>query len=163
MKKLVTDHPHDISQALHSLVGKGFLQREGTSSATFYYLAGQHPVQDEMSGAHGGISDRFPEKSEHLTGNSEHREALQLPAQPVRRSSKASRDVGEQTILQVCSGSYLSLDELSRLLGRTKDSRRNHYENRMIEEGRLIQKVKNAPSHPGQGYMAVGDEGQDGS
>ena len=109
MKELVKNHPHDISQSLHVLVEKGFLQREGSSTATFYYLTGHHPMQDEMFGVPAG-------SPEHLEGSSEHWTRLLTLAEPVRRSQKSPKELVESVILQLCSDTYLTLDELSRLL-----------------------------------------------
>lgn len=171
MKELVKDHPHDISQALHALVEKGFIEREGSGNGTFYYLIGEHPMQDEMFGAQVGRSEQMVVSSEHLTGNMVHLgptpeqwDRLMEIAKPIRESSKVkSKKIIEDIILVLCADNYLTLDELHHLLNREKDSLRNHYVNRMIEEGKLIPKYKNIPNHPKQGYMAVSrDEGQNG-
>lgn len=76
-------------------------------------------------------------------------------AEPFRISSKASGDQIEDTILKLCSGRYVTIDQLAYLLGRGKTGLRTRFINRMVHEGRLLPKYRNIPSHPRQGYTAA--------
>ena len=93
--------------------------------------------------------------SEYLVGSSEHLDTLLEIAEPVRSLRNASREVVEATILLLCDGRYLTLENLADLLNRGKDSLRNHYINPMLESGRLEAKYKNIRTHPRQGYRAT--------
>ena len=97
----------------------------------------------------------MPESFEHLIASSEHLDTLREIARPVGSVRKASRKVVEATILRLCEGRYLTLDDLADLLNRSKDSLRNHYINPMLEDGRIEAKYKNVPTHPLQGYRTV--------
>ena len=97
----------------------------------------------------------MPESFEHLIASSEHLDTLREIARPVGSVRKASRKVVEVTILRLCEGRYLTLDDLADLLNRSKDSLRNHYINPMLEDGRIEAKYKNVPTHPLQGYRTV--------
>jgi len=173
LKELTKEHPHDITVSLHALVEHGFLKSEGVGRGTFYYLPGRHPMRDEMFGA-GAVcsvqssehlpensehlkdsSEHLPENSEHLEDSSEHLNTLLLIAEPVRSAGKAPKEHVESTILQLCDGRYLTLEELSSLLNRSNDSLRNHYINPMLQDGRLEQKYKNVTTHPYQKYRTV--------
>jgi predicted HTH transcriptional regulator len=101
MKELVKEHSHDISLSLHTLVEKGFLQREGSSTGTFYYLTGHHPMQDEMFGVpvrnpelQAGSSEHLTRSPEHFTTTSEHWATLLTLAEPVRNSQKSPKELG---------------------------------------------------------------------
>jgi len=166
LKEVTKEHPHDITVALHGLVEKGFLISEGSGRNTFYYRPGHHPMGDEMFGAESicskPASEHLPESSEHLPGSSEHLDTLRTIAEPVRTSRKAPKEMVEATILLLCEGRYLTLEELATLLNRSKDSLRNHYINPLLEGGRLEAKYKNVRTHPLQGYRKVDDMGSEG-
>lgn len=49
--------------------------------------------------------------SEHVPGNSEHLDVLREVAGPVRSVRKAPRKIVEATILCLCEGRYLTLDD----------------------------------------------------
>jgi len=188
LKELSREHPHDITVSLHALVENGFLKSEGIGRGTFYYLPGKHPIRDEMFGAsevssaqrsehlsvdRGGLDRagfnragfnrpiRSMQSSEHLENYSEHLDTLLPIAESVRSVKKAPKELVESTILQLCDGRYLTLEELSSLLNRSKDSLRNHYINPMLQDGRIEQKYKNVPTHPNQKYRTV-EEGRGG-
>jgi len=93
--------------------------------------------------------------------SSEHLNTLLIIAEQVRTAGKAPKEHVESTILQLCDGRYLTLEELSSLLNRSKDSLRNHYINPMLQDGRIEQKYKNVPTHPNQKYRTV-EEGRGG-
>ncbi|MDD1728079.1 MAG: AAA family ATPase, partial [Methanospirillum sp.] len=182
MKELVKDHPHDISRSLHALVEHGFLESDGSGKATFYYLPGKHPMQDEMFGVHGSSNEvssvHMGESPVHLTASLVHLEGssdrliddpdilpeLQGIAKPVFSTGKASKELIEETIIRLCEDRFLTIDELATLLNRNKNSLRSRYISQMIVDGRLIQKYRNVPSHPNQKYTtAFGGKKEDGS
>ena len=166
LNEVTTEHPHDITVALHGPVGKGLLMSEGSGRSTFSYRPGRHPMAGGCSELLGSVRSRAPnicrgsfehltESFEHLIASSEHLDTLREVARPVGSVRKASRKVVEATILRLCEGRYLTLDDLADLLNRSKDSLRNHYINPMLEDGRIEAKYKNVPTHPLQGYRTV--------
>ena len=62
-----------------------------------------------------GSSEHLPESFEHLIASSEHLDTLREIARPVGSVRKASRKVVEATILRLCEGRYLALDDLADL------------------------------------------------
>ena len=72
-----------------------------------------------MFGAPGicskSISEHLPESFGHLIASSEHLDALREIARPVGSVRKASRKVVEATVLRLCEGRYLALDDLAGL------------------------------------------------
>jgi len=162
LKEVTKEHRHDITVALHGLVEKGLLMSEGSGRSTFYYRPGHHPMESEMFGAPGicsksssehlpGSFEHLTESSEHLIASFEHLDKLREIAGQVRSVRKASRTVVEATILCLCEGRYLTLDDLADLLNRSKDSLRNHYINPMLEDGRIEARYKNVPTIPSRG------------
>jgi len=159
LKEVTKEHRHDITVALHGLVEKRLLMSEGSGRSTFYYRPGHHPMEGEMFGAPGicskSSSEHLSESFEHLIASSEHLDTLRKIAGPVSSVRKASKKVVEATILHLCEGRYLTLDDLADLLNRNKDSLRNHYINPMLEDGRIEARYKNVPTHPLQGYRTA--------
>ncbi len=60
-------------------------------------------------------SEHLPESFGHLIASSEHLDALREIARPVGSVRKASRKVVEATVLRLCEGRYLALDDLAGL------------------------------------------------
>ena len=60
-------------------------------------------------------SEHLPESFEHLIASSEHLDTLHEIARPVGSVRKASRKVVEATVLRLCEGRYLALDDLAGL------------------------------------------------
>jgi len=151
LKELSREHPHDITVSLHHLVKQGLLVSEGSGRNTFYYIPGRHPMEDEMFG--GGICSK--PGSEHLEESSEHLNELQIIAKSVSSVKKAPKELVISTILELCKDQDLTLEELSVLLNRNKDSLRMHYINPMLREGKIEQKYKNVTTHPYQKYRTI--------
>lgn len=121
---------------------RGGLDRGGFSRAGFGRIGFGRVVHSEHS-------------SEHLNDSSEHSDTLLRIAEPVRSVKKAPKELVESTILQLCQGRYLTLEELSSILSRNKDSLRINYISPMLKDGRIEQLYKNVTTHPNQKYRAV--------
>lgn len=139
------EHPKEIGDCLKRLVNKGYLKQSGHGRGTQYNLA-----EREQSNFLLLTSD-----SEHLPESSEHLQNLQQIATPVREKSHAKKEVVRKVILELCSEQYLSLQTLAELLGRKRDSIRNHYIKPMLLEGMLKLKHPELTNHPQQAYKTV--------
>ena len=175
LTELTKEHPSDLTNILHGLVAKKFLDNEGKGMGTFYFLPGAHPIestgakevfglnvidyQSEVkrpSSGHKGLSSGYKE------GNSGHSEALQghldnlrSIAQPVASAQRAPKNLVESTILKLCNGRYLSLSELAELLDRDPDTLRKNFIRVMLGEQQLIPEHPNIKTHPKQRYIAA--------
>ncbi len=157
---MTTEHRHDITKHLQRLVADGFLESRGATKGTYYFFPGHPPGEEaDLEGFQPASpqqippsSEHLPPSSEHLAPSSEHLERLKAIAEPVRSQGKAPKEQVERVILELCKARYLTLRDLADLLDRAPDSLRNHYVNRMVEEGRLVPKFPDKPSHPDQGY-----------
>lgn len=99
-------------------------------------------------------SEHYDGDSEHLDVSSEHCEALLKIAGPVREKGRVDKAIVAEVIINLCSGRYLELRTLAKLLNRSPDSLRNHYVNPLIKEGRLEPHFPERPNHPNQAYSA---------
>ena len=57
-----------------------------------------------------------------------------------------------QTILEVCSKEYISLEVLAILLKRSSESLRKHYLNPLVKTNLLVRAYPTKPNHPKQAY-----------
>ncbi|MCB9199002.1 MAG: putative DNA binding domain-containing protein [Flavobacteriales bacterium] len=76
-------------------------------------------------------------------------------AEIIRSSKRADRSTMRQTILALCSGRYLSLDDLARLLGRQQEGIRDGYVSPMYKEGLLERRYPDKPNHRDQAYRTI--------
>ena len=106
LKEVTKEHPHDISVVLHDLVEKGLLVNEGPGRSTFSCRLGAPGICSKSS------SEHLPESFGHLIASSEHLDALREIARPVGSVRKAPKKVVEATILRLCEGRCLILDDL---------------------------------------------------
>lgn len=180
LRSMCADHRHDLTLALSSLVKDGFLGSAGATRGKYYFFPGEPPlpsntdlpVRSEHLGgevrAFGGDrsehlasnSAQLPVRSEHLAPRSEHLEEkssehwhqLLEVGNAVRTSGKAPKEEIEAVILAVCQGCYLTLRELSRILGRSENTIRQNYLSGMARDGRIILRYPQTPHHPSQAY-----------
>lgn len=132
---------------------------------TFYFLPGEHPMQDELFGGpveQAPNSELLPVSSELLSDSSELLpedspawQTLWELAESIRVTGKSPKISVESTILQLCQGQYLTLEQLAKLLNRKRDSLRTKYINPMVDRRLLEPLYPNIRNHPKQKYRAV--------
>ncbi|MEP0547500.1 MAG: ATP-binding protein [Rhodothermales bacterium] len=111
-----------------------------------------------------GSSTHPAESSTHSEGGStqeeqdvEQDERLRAIAKPVSTRKTAPRKLVRRTILELCTGRYLTLQELADLLNRDPRTLRTHYIPELVSEGRLEQKYP-TKSDPRQAYRTRDEE-----
>lgn len=153
------------------LPGEHPLQASGASSVLG--LDGSSPSSDHLppSSEHlPGNSEHLPPSPEHLPANSEHLDPnaplyqistddwarLLADTATIRETGKVNdRNQIHHAILTITQGRFLTLVQIATLLGRKKDSLRNHYINTMLDAGQLRPEFPNIKSHPKQRYTAT--------
>ena len=167
LQGMLTRHPVDITAMLRALVQRKLLVPEGVGRETRYTLgvgsiqvtppdlAGYPP---DLTGHPPDLATLPPDPADHspvLVGHADEPAsdpALLMLAKPIRDSGKAPQERVRETILTLCSGRYLSLRDLSSLLGRTPEALRDGYVNPMVKEGTLERRHPDAPSRRDQAY-----------
>lgn len=177
LHELTSDHPRDITNLLGELVEDGFLESKGTGKGTYYILPGQEePSEGEISlfetwNPTDSSRSKQPARreEEQATKNSEGRpsqqeeheetwEQLLEIAEPVRETGKAPQEQVKSTILELCRGRYLRVSQLVDLLGRSKDTLRNHYLNKLVKEEKLKLHYPDKLTHEDQAYKTDLDD-----
>ena len=177
LHELTGDHPRDITNLLGELVEDDFLESKGTGKGTYYILPGQEgPGEGELSlfetwSPTDSSRSEQPARTEEeqVTKNSEGRpsrkeeheetwEQLLEIAEPVRETGKAPREQVKSKILELCRGRYLKVSQLVDLLGRSKDTLRNHYLNKLVKEDKLKLHYPDKLTHEDQAYKTDLDD-----
>lgn len=164
LQEMLAQHPVDITRMLRGLVHEGLLVSEGQGRWTKYSLPilGSSPdltgSPPDLVGSPQGLPGNYldlavtpPDMTLYSPENDP--ELLRIGA-PVRESGKAHAPLVRATILALCTDQYLSLRDLSALLGRNQEGLRNSYVTSMVSEGLLELRYPDTPSHPDQAYRA---------
>jgi ATP-dependent DNA helicase RecG len=157
LKEVSMLHPHDLTKVLQELVAGGFLESTGASKATVYFLP-MTTIQKTLSSTYQPdqkVSElRASEPNPvHLDGSSVHLELKEI-ANYVSSKGGVPREDMDKTIIKLCEGRYLTVQDIAQLVNRSPPTIRTHYINRLVTTGDLKIKYPTR-SHPKQAYFAV--------
>ena len=119
--------------------------------------SGRSQQETDSSQQERRSSQQASRSSHQETGDSQ-QESLLAIAQPVRERPTAPRKLVESVILQLCTGRFLTLQQIALLLNRSPGTLHNHYLGRLVREKRLALKYRETPSHPNQAYTTPGSK-----
>jgi len=185
IKEMSDIHPSDLSKELRDLVNRGFLKSAGATRAMVYTFPksglpeSDDTIQTRLDGIaeqEGGNSVLLPDSSVHLVPSSVHLpdssvhlvpSSVHLPDSSVHSAlrslvderflgrKKVSNTLMEETILILCSGQFLTLNQLADLLKRSPKTIRTHYLNQLVKRKVLELKYPDKHTHPNQGYRTL--------
>lgn len=167
LQQITTDHPHDLTIILQSLVDRGYLTRYGVGRGAYYRLKGKNreirenrslfqELLTDSSEQMIGNSEQIPvPDSEQMLDNSEQMQDIDPLIQRVRATSKISSEQIEQAILHICKDHFMTLHEIATLLNRSGDTLRTHYINKMVRQGKLQMRYPKTLNHPAQAYQTL--------
>ncbi|HQK25610.1 MAG TPA: hypothetical protein PK393_08840 [Synergistaceae bacterium] len=105
-------------------------------------------------------SEHLAMSSEHLTPSSEHLEPdplfdpkLREIAEPVKNSRKAPHELIETAIINLCTGRFLTLNQIAHLLGRSPHGLRQRFIRSLVDQSRVLERrFPQQPNHEQQAY-----------
>ena len=157
LQQLLVDHPVDITRMLSGLCDAGHLVSDRRRRWTTYRLPGEGTSEPSVFAA-GDSSHSRPDSS-HLAPDSSHSEevepTLQEIAEPVARSGRVTTELMDLTLCKLCSGRFLTAEELGRLLNRSAANLRSRHLSRLVVSGRLRPRFPEATNRPDQAYTTV--------
>lgn len=168
LQELVAEHPADITRCLQGLCERGFLSSDNRRRWAQYRLRGGDSVP--LGGGSvplGGDSVPLGEDSVPLGGDSARElsagtrevwSALAELAAPVADRGKASSGLIRDVIRRLCSGRFLTCEELGRLLRRNPSRLRRIFVSPMVRAGTLRLKFPTSLNRPDQAYIATDEE-----
>ncbi len=179
LQGMLTLHRVDITRMLGGLVQQGFLDSDGVGRGTRYSVPQGTSVSDSggasplstgatlLSGEAPPLSpgatllneEAPPLTAPELSGL-ENLDQLEAIASAVRKRKRANPEVMKQTIQSLCTEGFLTLQQLSILLGRAPKGLQEDHLRPMLEEGQLRLRFPENPTHPQQAYRstAIDDE-----
>jgi len=153
LQETLTLHRRDITSLLQYLVKDGFLVPDGVGRGTRYGLGVAEGSRDSAAIPPDNGSDP-PDKPAVPPdiGLPPPGQSLMEIAEPVRSTRRAHPAITRATILDLCRAQYLSLRELSGLLGRGPETLRDGFISPMVKEGVLELRYPDKPSRRDQAY-----------
>lgn len=159
VREMVGLHSNDVSNLFRGLVEKGFLQSTGWGRWTSYHLP---DIESDDYDESIDIPPPFLPNSVQQSSSSAQEEVissqiqqLQEMAKKVRGQQRAPKTEMKRVILSACNGRFLSLQFLSRLVGRKPDALRQRHLTKLVKDGDLVYKHPERPNHPQQAYRSV--------
>lgn len=155
LQEVLPMHARDITFLLQGLVRKDFLVPEGFGRWTQYRLKneGERHAGVQYSPLNNQSSPPNESSSPPKEANSPPNDpALRAIAAPVRDSDRARPEQVQEAILRLCAGRYLSIRDLSALLGRKVEKLRDRHVRELLDANRLELQYPDKPNHPQQGY-----------
>jgi ATP-dependent DNA helicase RecG len=156
-------HSHDLTQLLARLVDEGFLESDNRGRGTTYrfpgmgdYRADPSGIGTELSGSERSLPHLNEVAESQGLPTEEDPELLRI-ADPARSAGKASPELTRSTILQLCQGRHLTVQQLGSLLGRNPSGLGDRFIAPMVKEGLLSQLYLHNPSHEQQAYRSTED------
>ena len=171
LQYLIEILPNEITKMLNNLVKENIIIFKGNGKGRKYYFT--EDIKSEMSGVPDNNSGHIEQMSGVPDNNSEHIEQMSKLEEferidindfdesileistKSRESKKLKNGMILDMIYEMCKIQSLSLDELSILLSRNKESIRKRYLKNLIEQGRIKPVYENQINHPHQAYRAV--------
>ena len=173
MQQLCRLHPRDITSLLKKMEDQGFLVHDGQGRGTTYRIAGTEAV--DLAGAvdladPAGSSAHLPPSSAHLPPSSAHLGSEPEPSEPTpedlvdhpellqiaesfRANRKAAPATTRATILNLCSGRFLTLNELGKLMDRSANGLRQRFIKPMVDTEKVLERrFPQQPNHEQQAY-----------
>lgn len=174
-------HPHDLSRLLAHLVEVGFLESDKRGRGTSYRFPGTADLHQDaglnsskVSSSHSmASSSHLALSSSHLAPSSsqmglssphadpgaglrpEADPGLLAVASRVRSKGRAKEDEIRTTVLELCRGRFLTLQQLAGLLGRSPANFRNRFLSPMVQAHQLEWRYPTNPNHEQQAYRTV--------
>ena len=149
---------------LHDLCSKGLLEQKGQSRST-YYIAGEKfvysGVDEENSRADGENSraDGENSRADGENGRASEENSNALPADLIEKCKNLKKwepsEKMKNLIIELCTYTPLSLNEIADIVNRKPDSVRYLYVKYLIESGQLFYTIPEMLNHPDQKYTTV--------
>ena len=150
LQETLTLHRVDITRMLRGLVKSGLLDQEGAGRGTRYTLAGNDAMGDENT-PHKPPTPPINTPLSDVMGDEE----LLAIAAPVRGTKRTNPELMQKTLLMLCTGRFLTIQQLADLVGRETEKLRDRHVSPLVEAGFLEMRFPAMTRHREQAYRAV--------
>ena len=155
------EHPAELTKMLQSLASRGFLDQIGQKRGTIYRLPAWASAPGPRASALApGASALAPGASALAPGASapmeettpENDPRLLEFAKPAREKPRLAPELSKKIIRNLCTGRYLTADQIGVLMDRGKDKLQKNFLATMVTEGEILLRYPDQPTHPDQAY-----------
>ena len=179
MQQITRLHTRDITALLKRLVDERLLEQDGHGRATSYRISGTevvdlannaeffepqgvHVMEASLQHKRHSLQHKDDSLQHSISGEPEPatNPELRRIAQPVREKARANPEEIRSIILQLCTCRWLTNQEIAALLGRAAGGVHQRFVKPLTDDGLLIRRYPNQPSHERQAYRVPksGDE-----
>lgn len=158
LQLLRMEHPVELTKMLQGLASRGFLDQVGQKRGTSYRLpawaaAGASALTESASAlVHGASSLKAEASSLVFKTRPENDPELLEIAKPARDKPRLMPELSKTIIRTLCSGRYLTADQIGALMDRGKDKLQKNFLAGMVADGELTLRFPDQPTHPDQAY-----------
>lgn len=148
------EHPFELTKMLQGLASRGFLDQVGQKRGTSYRLPNwASSFARGASALASGASPLAANASPLAADATETDPRLLEIAKPARDKKKLIPVLTKQIIHQLCTGHYLTADQIGALMDRGKDKLQQNFLAVMVADGELTLRFSEQPTHPDQAYQ----------
>ena len=149
------EHPFELTKMLQGLASRGFLDQVGQKRGTSYRLpAGASALTDGASALTDGASALTDGAIVESDG------WLLEIAKTARDKPRLMPELTKTIIRNLCSGGYLTAEQIGELMNRGKDKLQKKFLAVMVADGELTLRFPEQPTHPDQAYRTNPDWGE---
>ena len=155
------EHPVELTKMLQGLASRGFLDQVGLKRGASYRLpswaspvvVGASSLAPEASSLTGKAPFIAPGGSSLATGAIDERDPQLLEiAKPARDKPRLMPELTKAIIRKLCSGRYLTADQIGTLMDRGKDKLQKNFLASMVVDRELFLRYPDQLTHPDQAY-----------
>ena len=156
------EHPFELTKMLQGLASRGFLDQVGQKRGTSYRLpAGASALTDGASALTDGASALTDGASALTDGAIVESDGWLLEiAKTARDKPRLMPELTKTIIRNLCSGGYLTAEQIGELMNRGKDKLQKKFLAVMVADGELTLRFPEQPTHPDQAYRTNPDWGE---
>ena len=163
------EHPFELTKMLQGLASRGFLDQVGQKRGTSYRLpAGASALTDGASALTDGASALTDGASALTDGASALTDGAIVEsdgwlleiAKTARDKPRLMPELTKTIIRNLCSGGYLTAEQIGELMNRGKDKLQKKFLAVMVADGELALRFPEQPTHPDQAYRTNPDWGE---
>ena len=146
------EHPFELTKMLQGLASRGFLDQVGQKRGTSYRLpAGASALTDGASALTDGASALTDGASALTDGAIVESDGWLLEiAKTARDKPRLMPELTKTIIRNLCSGGYLTAEQIGELMNRGKDKLQKKFLAVMVADGELTLRFPEQPTHPDQ-------------
>ena len=144
LQYMIDMHRSDITKILQELCKQGYLLSDNKGRWTVYHLNTEYQKPNELE-----ISSNLDTSGSNLDTSGSNLDTFdKIP-------KRLSKEKLEELILQSCKENYLTIDQISKVVGRSLAYLQNDFLPKLVKQGKLLRQYPDTLNHPDQAYKSA--------